>query len=161
MKPSPPQKNISLPTALLAAFTGVAFFLASLSSAPRTQSSSNPVRFAAAPQLIGPVFGGSGATLTKIEIRNAGQSFVAAFQKLKSSQLSEQTRLNGLDCLYTTALEDAQGNLLVEWEPMPAGIVNCFVQVKDYPNRTTWYTVTVDGRAHSGIFRVVVSIPVQ
>jgi hypothetical protein len=168
MKPSGSQKSISLPTALLAAFTGVAFFWVSISSDSKMQSSSVPVSFVASPRVNGPVYMApphvegpvyAGPTLTEREIINAGQIVRTAIQKLKSSLLSDQIRRNGFDCFYTTALEDARGNLLAEWKPMPAGMVSCLVRIIDYSNGTVWYMVIVEGHRQGSIFQAGIGTP--
>jgi hypothetical protein len=135
------QKSISLPTALLAAATGIAFFWASIFPPSESQSSSVPVSFVASPQLSGPVYTARESALFRSKAGVAARAVGNALRNLKQFSRKERTRFDNFDCLSITALEDSRGVLIGDWPAMPTGINSCLIRFVESTNKLTHYVV--------------------
>jgi hypothetical protein len=136
-----PQKSISLPTAVLAALTGIVFFWTSISPPVGTQPLNKPAH------LVMPTPSGETAyveTSTIQEIRGASQSVYDQVKNLKESQSVRLTEPSFVDCRAKTALENINGDILVTWKPIPKSVKRCTMFVS-LGRENHSYTVVTEG----------------
>jgi hypothetical protein len=136
-----PQKSISLPTAVLAALTGIVFFWTSISPLVGTQPLNNPARLVIPTQLGGTSYI---ETATIQEIRGASQSVYDQVKNLKRYQSIKLTGFGFVDCHAKTILENISGDILATWRPVPKGVKHCTIFINSNQENHS-YTVISQG----------------
>jgi hypothetical protein len=153
MKPSAPQKSISLLTALFAASTGIAFFWASLLSPSESRqpssTSAHPAQTAQqTPRAL------NKPALRRNEVQVAALSVRNALRNLNQVSRKEQARFDNFDCLSTTALEDSNGQLVGTWPSMPTGVHRCLIRAVKPINKLPQYVVILEWQDSAGLHHI-------
>jgi hypothetical protein len=162
-----PSKNVSLPTAIMAALTATAFFWVSLNSPLRQPSSDSPLAHGV--QQVPNNTGGVSPTAQKPEsfayyqslvtnltepevIRSTSLKIYNVFQKLGNEKPKPSAIRSYMNCKTTSVLEDSSGRTVGGWD-IPDGIERCVVFVSQTgPSR---YVVSVEGFTAFGIYRSI------
>ncbi len=162
-----PSRNISLPTAIMAALTGIVFFWVSLNSSLRQPSSdwleANRVQplpnnsSSASPTAQKPEsFAYYRSLVTNLTepgvVRSTSLKIYNVFQKLGNVKPKQVIGLSSINCKTTRVLEDSSGKIVGRWD-IPDGIERCTVFVSQTgPSR---YAVSVEGVTALGIYRSI------
>jgi hypothetical protein len=162
-----PSKNVSLPTAIMAALTATAFFWVSLNAPLGQPSSDSPLAHGI--QQVPNNTGGVSPTAQKPEsfayyqslvtnltepevIRSTSLKIYNVFERLGNDKPKQVTGPSSINCKTTRVLEDSSGKIVGRWD-IPDGIERCTVFVSQTgPSR---YAVSVEGITALGIYRSI------